>query len=91
MWIGPKQHKIVGRHLADLRQQTGMTQTDLAKVLRKPQSFVSAVENGQRRVDLLEFASIVRVLGGDPQIICGKIFTATAPATSSARRRTKRP
>ena len=91
MWIGPKQHKIVGGHLADLRQQTGMTQTDLAKVLRKPQSFVSAVENGQRRVDLLEFASIVRALGGDPEKISGKSFTAIAPAATAAKRRKTRP
>jgi transcriptional regulator with XRE-family HTH domain len=89
MWIGPKQHKIVGRHLAGLRQQAGMTQTDLAKVLRKPQSFVSAIENGQRRVDLLEFASIVRALGSDPQAIGEEIFALIAPAATPKRRKTR--
>jgi transcriptional regulator with XRE-family HTH domain len=90
VWIGPKQHKIVGRHLADLRQQAKLTQSGLAGLLHKPQSFVSAVENGQRRVDLLEFVSIVRALGGDPQSVAGKIFAALS-ATTPAKRRKIRP
>ena len=90
MWIGPKQHKIVGRHLAELRQRAKVTQTDLARLLRKPQSFVSAVENGQRRVDLLEFASIVHALGGDPSSVSDKIFAVLEQAAAPTKRRKAR-
>lgn len=74
MWISPDKHKIVGEHLEAVRKSAGVTQMQLAKRLRKPQSFISSYESGQRRVDLLEFASIVRALGGDPRDVCKSIF-----------------
>jgi len=85
VWIGPKHHKIVGAHLAALRHEIDITQADLAKRLRKAQSFVSAFENGQRRVDLLEFASIVLALGGDPQAVSTKIFAAIEQSSGVRR------
>ena len=80
MWIGPQKHKIVGAHLEAARKDAGMTQVELAKRLRKPQSFVSAYESGQRRVDLLEFASITLALGWDPRVLCTEIFDEILPA-----------
>jgi transcriptional regulator with XRE-family HTH domain len=46
--------------------ESGITQRELAALLGKPQSFVSAYENGQRRVDLLEFLVIVETVKADP-------------------------
>lgn len=66
MWIGPDEHKIVGECLAAARRQAGITQAELAKMLNKPQSFVSAYEAGQRRVDILEFLAIAKALRADP-------------------------
>ena len=86
MWIGPKYHKLVGAHVAALRHQAGLKQTDLAKSLRKPQSFISAIENGQRRIDLLEFASIILAIGGDPRAVSASIFDEIVPAATSKRR-----
>jgi transcriptional regulator with XRE-family HTH domain len=40
-----------------------MTQQDLARRLRKPQSFVSKYENGERRLDIAEFLEIAEALG----------------------------
>ena len=42
-----------------------MTQTMLATKLHKPQSFVSKFENAERRLDVLEFLRICRLLGVD--------------------------
>jgi transcriptional regulator with XRE-family HTH domain len=39
-----------------------MTQQELAKRLKRPQSFVSAYESGQRRVEVLEFLQIADAL-----------------------------
>ena len=52
------------------RTDTGITQQDLATRLGKPQSFVSKYERRARRLDVIEFVKICRVLGIDPcQII----------------------
>lgn len=41
----------------------------LAKLLRKPQSFVSNYERGQRRIDVLELLRIVEALGGSARAV----------------------
>lgn len=58
MWVDPKEQLVVGEILAAARQRAGISQKDLAAKLGKPQSFVSSYENGQRRVDVLEFIRI---------------------------------
>jgi transcriptional regulator with XRE-family HTH domain len=40
-----------------------MTQIDLASALRRPQSFVSKYEGGERRLDVVEFLDICRAIG----------------------------
>lgn len=58
-------YKIFCRLLIDYRQRQGITQTQLAEQLRRPQSFVSKCENGERRIDLIEFLEIAGALGID--------------------------
>lgn len=74
MWVQQKQYKAVGAVLAAAREQAGITQQDLAKRLHKPQSFVSAYERGQRRVDVLELQRIVEALRGDPVKVFAEIL-----------------
>lgn len=76
MWIRPREHKVVGQGLARIRTRTGVTQQELAKRLGKPQSFVSAYENGQRRIDLLEFIRIADALKVDPRRAFAEICKA---------------
>lgn len=49
--------------LREIRIQVGLTQTELAARLEKPQSFVSKYESGERRLDLAELDEICRALG----------------------------
>lgn len=74
MWVRPKDHKLVGKHLAEVRERANVTQQELAKRLGKPQSFVSAYERGQRRIDILEFLRISEALRADPRQIFSAIF-----------------
>ena len=75
MWVKPRDHKLVGESLAAVRKRAGITQQELAKRLGKPQSFVSAFEGGQRRVDLMEFFLIVEALRVDPRRVFADIAT----------------
>jgi transcriptional regulator with XRE-family HTH domain len=47
-----------------LRQRTdrGVTQTELARRLGKPQSFVAKYEGGERRLSVIEFIDIAEAL-----------------------------
>ena len=44
----------------------GSTHVEIAARLDRPQSFVSSVERGERRVDVLEFHQIAETLRHDP-------------------------
>ena len=52
--------------LVEARKNAEITQTDLSFKLSKPQSFVSKYENGERRLDLIEFLEIAEALEIDP-------------------------
>ena len=49
--------------LRRLRVDAGLSQVNLAKKLRQPQSFVSKYETGERRLDLLEIRQVCRAVG----------------------------
>jgi transcriptional regulator with XRE-family HTH domain len=48
------------------RKSAGVTQQALAGKLHRPQSFVAKYENGERRIDVVEFVEVARALELDP-------------------------
>ncbi len=56
-------HDLLREILASQRDAAGVTQVELAARLRRPQSWVSKVENGERRIDVVEFLEVVEALG----------------------------
>lgn len=52
--------------LIDARLTAGLTQAAVAKALKRPQSFVSKYEVGERRLDLIEFIEVSRNLDQNP-------------------------
>lgn len=82
MWVQPREYKVVGAALVSARERAGLTQKQLAGRLRKPQSFVSNYERGQRRLDILELLKIVEALRADPL----KVFDAILAAKRAGRR-----
>ena len=48
------------------RKTADLTQHELAKRLRRPQSFVAKYEGGERRVDVVEFIEICKAVEADP-------------------------
>lgn len=59
--------------LVDARRRSGVTQQELAKRLGRPQSFVSKVEHGERRIDVIEFIEICRAIGTEPAVLVRRI------------------
>ena len=51
--------------LVSARRDAGLRQVDLAKRLGKPQSFVSKIERGERRLDVVELIVVARAIGVD--------------------------
>ncbi|HVX92412.1 MAG TPA: helix-turn-helix transcriptional regulator [Xanthobacteraceae bacterium] len=54
--------------LIERRKQAGLTQAQLAERLGSGwhQSTVASMENGQRKIDVLEFLKLSEVIGFDP-------------------------
>lgn len=59
--------------IVDARHKTGMTQVELAARLSKPQSFISKIERGERRIDVLEFCAVARAMGVSPAALIDAI------------------
>lgn len=48
------------------RENAGLTQQQLAEALQRPQSFVAKYELGERRLDVIEFLTITKLLKANP-------------------------
>jgi transcriptional regulator with XRE-family HTH domain len=59
-------YRLFLKLIISARRDSGFTQQELAKILKRPQSFISKYERGERRLDLIEFLEILSALGLDP-------------------------
>ncbi|MBP2161638.1 MULTISPECIES: helix-turn-helix domain-containing protein [Asticcacaulis] len=55
--------------MADLltirRKEAGLTQVQVASALGRLQPFIANIENGERRVDLVELIALSKIIGFD--------------------------
>jgi transcriptional regulator with XRE-family HTH domain len=58
----PRYQRMLAR-LREAREAAGLRQAQVAKQLGKPQSYVSKIESGERRIDPLELANLARIYG----------------------------
>jgi ribosome-binding protein aMBF1 (putative translation factor) len=59
-------NRKISELLASKRKASGITQAELAVKIKKPQSFVSKYENGQKKLIVAEFVQICKALGLNP-------------------------
>jgi len=59
--------------IEEARRKAGMSQQEVADALGVHQTFVSKIEKGERRLDLVEFLEVADALGIDPVKILQKI------------------
>ena len=57
---------ILGRVLVKAREARGLKQGEVAQRLGLPASYLSKVENGTRRLDVIELVRIAEAMGCDP-------------------------
>ena len=63
--------------MIEIRKKAGLTQQELAKRLRRPQSFVAKYEGGERRIDIVEFLWLVRAMKADPMVVLRTLIDRT--------------
>lgn len=63
--LAERRDLAVRKFLRLKRQERELTQRELAGLMNKPQSFVSDVENGQRRVTVSDFVAFSEALHFD--------------------------
>lgn len=61
--IYTREYAVLLRLLREARKAAGLTQVDLAKRLRQSQSFVSKIERGDRRLDVIQLRTLCRLYG----------------------------
>ncbi|WP_395061150.1 helix-turn-helix domain-containing protein [Paraburkholderia silvatlantica] len=73
-------YQRVAALLAQIRRDRGLLQQDVADKLGRPQAYISKVESGVRRLDLIELMDILRVLETDPHLFIDDLLSQTPPA-----------
>lgn len=83
--MGKSIHSDPYRALLDLvrslRLDAGVSQTELARRLSRPQTFVSKVELGERRLDLEELRQICAALDQDLLAVVARWIETVAGST----------
>jgi len=59
--IYSKDHKFLVEQLKKARNEAGLGQKDAAEILCKTQSYLSKIESGQRRIDVIQLKEFARV------------------------------
>lgn len=68
-----ERYRVLIRRLIEARLAKDLSQEALATRLSRKQQFVSKVETGERRLDVVEFADFARALELDPAQLVRKI------------------
>ena len=63
--IHDSRYRWVVEQLVTARKEKGLSQAAVAKLLAKPQQYVSRYETGERRLDIFEFLDAASALGVD--------------------------
>lgn len=77
--IYSSEYQLVIKTLREARIEQGITQASLANALDRPQSFIAKVESGERRLDVVEFVYIARLLSVDLASVMDKIASRKLP------------
>ena len=63
--IYSKEYKTIIERLRTARLDVGLKQEEVAAKLKKPQSYISKIERGERRVDAAELKELAKIYKKD--------------------------
>ena len=63
--IHSERHKRLAELLSEKRKAAGLTQAEVAKAMGRHQPFIANIENGERRVDIIELIDLAKIIGFD--------------------------
>ncbi|GJE61109.1 helix-turn-helix domain-containing protein [Methylobacterium trifolii] len=61
-----RRHQRLAELIIGYREAAGLRQVEVAERLGRHQPFLSAIEAGQRRLDLIELLDLAEAIGFDP-------------------------
>jgi len=67
-------YRLLPPFLREMREKAGLTQRQIGKKLKKPQSYVYNCETANRRVDITEFIAWSRACGVNPKTAFSRLF-----------------
>lgn len=68
-----QKYEYLRSELRKSRLSFNLLQSDLAKLIGKPQSYISKVESGERNLDIIEFVAYCKGLGLEPSKLLKKL------------------
>ena len=89
------EHRRLTELLREVREEAGMTQAQVAAEFGRPMDYVSRMEGGQRRIDVVEWLRFLRICGAEPVTFLSRLASAFDPplilsTNSASRSRRKR-
>lgn len=70
-----------------MRKAAGLNQRQLAAALGREHNLVSRIETGQRRMDLVDWISVCRACGADPETEIANLIRKISPLVAKKRSR----
>ena len=61
--IYSKVHRNLVEKLRKARKEAGLDQKDVARILKVTQSYISKIESGQRRIDIVQLKAFAKIYG----------------------------
>ncbi len=59
--IYSKEHRYIIEQLKKAREQAALSQEEVAKILHKTQSYISKIESGQRKIDIVQLKEFAKI------------------------------
>ncbi|MGO4386809.1 helix-turn-helix domain-containing protein [Microvirga sp. 2YAF29] len=69
-----RRHQRLAELLAQYRLDSGLKQVEVAEALGKYQPLITNMENGQRRIDVVELLELAEIIGFDPHAVLDELM-----------------
>lgn len=81
------EYRVLIELIRAARERAGVTQGAVAAAFGRPQSTLSHVEAGSRRLDVVEFVDYCRVVGADPRAVFDEFLRRIEKSGKRPRRK----